>query len=387
MFRPLPLAVLCLTAVPAAAQDLPFQIPKGAARAEALWEDAQAMSKTHLPTKADLGEGWRLPWELAAVVPGMIHSEARYWSRAEPNDDDRPHWHWFYGLTEAEALAELQGSVGEMAGQLEEMLAGEDISGHPMAEFATAPGLMKIMIMQARLKNRLVFESHPIFATRLAESSLPITLDYIRARSGQMPPDEAAALEMKAMRHHMDLFSGDLNGKDLDTHIAVYARNASVVRRFTQMEYVHINEGELKNLKDGQMPSYGKYEVQLHVLAQNAIGREVNDLTGDELKTLDTELTKLLNTLVDNLAPGAGTYGVECLSKDFGDNAWVIAIDGPSFGGQDMKGFYGRVRSGNAIVDIKGTGSLPRDTMLQQMDYILGVAEDSTSMFGEEEGW
>ena len=120
-------------------------------------------------------------------------------------------------------------------------------------------------------------------------------------------------------------------------------------------------------------------------MAKDAIGREVKDNSAEQMQALQGELTKLLNKLVDELAPGAGRYSVECLGREYGDNSWVIAIDGPSMGGKDLKGFYGRVRTGNAIVDIKGTGTYSRDWMLEQLDYVMGVVEDSTAMFGEDD--
>ena len=95
----------------------------------------------------------------------------------------------------------------------------------------------------------------------------------------------------------------------------------------------------------------------------------------------------MLRTLVDNLAPGAATFRVQCETRDFGDNSWVIVMDGPKLGSQALSGFYGRVRNGNAIVDVKGEGTHSPEWMMTHLDHVLAAVDDSTAAFGEDDDW
>ena len=123
----------------------------------------------------------------------------------------------------------------------------------------------------------------------------------------------------------------------------------------------------------------------LYVVARDAIGREVQDLDAASLEVLEGELTSHLDALAEEIAPGVGTYRVDCQERSFGDDSWVILIDGPKLGNTSMAGIFGRLRNGNAVVDVRGEGTYSKERLLKELDYVLAAVDESTSVYKDDD--
>jgi hypothetical protein len=364
------LAALGAIAGPVAAQDRPFDIPGAAERRARVMEDARRLSSQHLPAPEELGPGWRRPWELPAGTAGAARSEDAFWAGLRPRSDT-PAWHDCYGLTAAEARDLLRGPLEQMAQKLAAL--GPPPAGEPLAALATPPALLSLYVAEARMRNGPMYLSQPIFAVRHHDWLWPVIK---RRRSGGERDQAEAILGM------IDHLCPDLAGASMDSVLEAYVNEVTAVRRYTKLIYLHVADADLGPQNPGTLPAYGSLTVQVHVLDRATAARELRDPTAEDLAGLERDLAAWLDTIAADVAPERGVrYRVRCAPLQLGDCAWTAAIDGPVLEGTGMSGVFGRLRNGNAVVEVRGEGTHSSAWLERQAAALLAAVDERTALW------
>jgi hypothetical protein len=184
----------------------------------------------------------------------------------------------------------------------------------------------------------------------------------------------------------------DLKGKTYEEIVRACVAEIASIRQAADMLYLHCAEDQIaKAAKEpGYIPPFGTITVQLRLLTREAIKSRVKDWSEKDLtetgKTLEGIFNKVLQQMPKGDAKGpTGTVKVTFQPKKFGDNSWVLFIEGPNApGGMRINFYYARLRNGNAVVNLEGSGTYNRDWFAKQLDLFLSAMDNRTRMFRED---
>lgn len=371
MRHTLQLLVLVLSASVALGQDLMISISGGEERNQAMFADAKLYAETHLPVPENLGPGWKRPWELNVL--GLTQGETQFWKGLRSPGGDTPLWHWFYGTTGPEALEIIREGIPEMESEM-----ALDPQTASMGYLGTVEGRLHTQMAFARLHNSVPIYSEPIASLRIAPL-LESGLAMADARTMEQVKEGLAFMR--------DVFAPEFEGADRQRILKAITREATMVRKFTAMNYIHLAEGSLLD-EAKQVPKYGLFKVTIHVFRRDAIGRELVDVKPEDLPLLQKDYEAHLNGLASKYYPSANaTYRVKWEQADYGDSSWVMetATTATGAGIPWFAAMHARIRNGNAVVNVKAEGTYSAKFLAKELDYVLAVLDEATAKYAEEE--
>jgi hypothetical protein len=399
-----------------------LSIPGAAERLDAAGQDARRLVATRFPSVDDLGPGWRRPWQASRDVPGMPRTEDEFWRATRMS----PVWAQFFEMPEPQVQRAVRQSIDKI---LAESRAVEARGGkiHPLVHrFATPEGLLALSAMQLRLFALAVYDSPLVAGARLNDIGAPFLERVFGAESDEAR--ETALVEWTAAA--VDTESRTLEGQPFEKMLETYAREARRIRRGATMVYVHVAERPASAAPADPAPPFGQFTVDLWILSRDTVGTQVRDhAAGDLARTrsavestlqrvtaaveprvraqVKAQLAQLEEQIGQHLAadrePPADLFrrrsdlalalaeleqarpvAVTMEPRHFGDNSWIAFVDGyagvPALGGE-LRGYFARLRNGNAVVNVRGTGTYPRAWFLQQLDLLLSAMADRTEIF------
>ncbi|MHC4134235.1 MAG: hypothetical protein ACYS0K_04545 [Planctomycetota bacterium] len=410
------LVVLLSTGSRVQASDPGLPMPGARERIAKFREDARVLAK-RLPTLDDLGPGWYRPWEVPTGVPLRSRSEDAYWRRFEVPVD----WAQFFGLDDEEIVRLVRAEIDKIFEMLGEADAAAMAKIPPqMREVAKSPSAaLSLILMLSIRKHTLLVHNSKTLAASIMQGASGHVLEAMKARLGGRPPEEVQALQVAGTWPLLKVLGADLRGLDYGEALRAVASEIRSVRRGTRMVYVRASRAALKETSRS-VPEYVAFTIDLHILARDAIGKELPDVTeatlgrtrqrfvdslegamrmtremagvtvAAQIKALEEkggpgteeQVARLKRSFDEYRKMRTPTAALEL--REFGDNAWVVALDLPKIQGAKFAAIQARLRVGHAVAHIEATGTFGKDVMLRHLDTMLAALEDSLEVFADD---
>ncbi len=395
------------------------------------------LSKKRFPSADELGEGWFTPWNMPEAMKGRLTGAGEQ-VRAEEEWQAKRLGFWLVlaGQKE-EANAAFVRTLIEKSVRAEReraKKAPEESRPTPV----TKETITALIAMQLRTFTLPVYESQMVAATRaldqmvwLAETTEKVKRKFTEEREALQkelgalqsaePSEErdnairrleAQLVELgKRQRKEEDrlaeqlgmdviaILCPDFKGKSSEQVIKIVLDEARSIRQAADMVYLHVapQDAERARKDPSFIPPFGQVTVQLRVLSREALRARITDPTEQQLRQKAKELEAAYRRMARFALARAGKDGKEGGSgearlladvkirverRKLGDDAWVLFMETPPLpDGRTVTMYHGRLRNGNAIVNIEATGTRDRDWMVKQIDYFLNSLDDRTRIF------
>lgn len=418
----LTLTLLAATGLAQAGEDVgPVRTPDAKARIKEQMADARTLIHNRFPTKEDLGLDWFLPWAAPAGMPSPFRSETQFWRRSK-----RPAaWAQYFGMSTAEVMQVARKVID--AGAVK-MKGGAADAPAAFRKFFTKPGMLSLALLPVRKFSFQAAQSKVMFA---AENQTIVQ----RILKAQFLTDDAekkqrlgAELGLEAIR----LLGVDLTGHDYESALAALAREVRSVRRAASMTYLSGDADLWKATRNpgDRIPAFGRFTVDLFIMAregnpagagdvlpamavatQKSIALAMAQLVAGTTEVAGLQLEKQMRQIDERIrsrrAQGAdvgdlqerrtkmdsaartirspGKIDTRLQVLDFGDNAWIVTLSSKNaMAGRPYAKFYGRLRNGNAVVNVTGEGTHDVDKMTTHLRDMLAAMDQHTAIFADE---
>jgi len=413
------LALLLLVADASAGELGPVVVPDGKARTRAHRADAQALFRSRFPTKDDLGPGWFLPWEAPKGVTAHMATEASYWRHMKVNEA----WAQFFGLTEAQIVKIARASIDKGFAR---MGGGDNTRGVPAAlrSFVSKPGVLSMALGLIRRQTVLAEKPRPQLAIEVQALAAKIQASVL------LKPEKRAEHQARLQVESLVAIGADLRGLDYDAALKALAHEIRSVRRVAKMTYVAGDaEAWKKTTTSRAVPDHGAFTVEMYLLADEDTKGATGDLLPSAVDATRKRLSAAVRGMLDaqrELAIAHARAQIEKLEKqirsyttmgrnagylqkrmdeleasvaasreipapqvqiqnvDAGENAWFASIHAKTHDGRTYGQYFGRLRNGNAVVNVTGTGTHAPARMREDLIYMLGAMDARTKVFGDE---
>jgi len=419
----LALTLLTAGAAASAAEDVgPVRTPDAKARIQKQLADARTLIQNRFPTKEDLGPGWFLPWAAPAGMPSPFRSEAQYWRSAK-----RPAaWAQYFGMSKAEIIQVARKVIDDGAAKVQGSAGSAPAA---FRRFLTKPGMLSFALTPVRKFSFQATQSKVMFA---AENQT-IVQRILKAQLLTDDPEKKQRLDNELGVEAIGLLGADLTKHDYDSALATLAREVRSVRRAASMTYLSGDPDLWKATRSRQdrVPAFGTFTVDLFVMAregnpagagdvlpakaaamQKSIETAIAQLVAGTIEVAGMQLEKQMTQLDEQIrsrrARGAdtddlqkrrtemdhaaramrspGKIATRLQVLDFADNAWIVAISSKdAMAGRPYAKFYGRLRNGNAVVNVTGEGTYDPAQMTTHLRDMLAAMDQHTAIFADDE--
>jgi len=398
-----------------------------------------------LPTREDLGEGWKLPWELPSIAPLRYETEKEYWEKLEVS----PH-----GLDPSLArklVQQILASAGKQAAASNpEPETSENLSNTPQdsrlqaqsdqpAQESISPRMVLFALLMQTITDRLT-------PAQTMEQGLGTLAHFARKVGAEL--QSGAALQSRDASKELYAFLSapynDLSDAELADEIA---KELTLIKQQSEMTFAKSNNWqalpEAKTDEDmvkkgiwlglvtvrvmvvdpvrrGEFPDLddaGARELQTKLngfladfrsFEQKRKKRGTEDRIAEVSKDLESAQARLRETKdewekerilkqiggireqiaelwkeLEDKSTKLDSLSVQVYTRDIGENCYIVRLTGHPQDTPALKvSLYSAwLRNGNALVRIKFDGNFPEGEMTKAMDRFLGEMDAKTSTF------